>query len=198
MIPYINRIIYYFISSFKWITRIQFWYTNYSRIDDIGLTVEFFVYLQLKTYIKVFWYILLLKLSVFAKKRLSHPARKWYDYEQKVFYRIRFFKRPSNWNLYSLCGKNTFSHLETQRFMNAHKTVGRGHIMRTKKSQWNNLYSIIAKISEFPQELLLRDMGMISQNALELILPIVPLRFSCIYSVDLPPAVENFPVVSTL
>ena len=37
-------------------------------------------------------------------------------------------------------------------------------------------------------------MEIISQNALELILPIVPLRFSCIYSVDLPPAVENFPV----
>lgn len=79
--------------------------------------------------------------------------------------------------------------------MKAHKTFGRGHIMRTKKSQYkDNLYSIIAKISEFPQELLLRDMEIISQNALELILPIVPLRFSCIYSVDLPPAVENFPV----
>lgn len=37
-------------------------------------------------------------------------------------------------------------------------------------------------------------MEIISQNALELILPIVPLRFSCIYSVDLPPAVEHFPV----
>lgn len=74
MIPYINRIIYYFISSFKWITRIQFWYTKLLKNWWHRINCRIFRVSSTKNIYKSLFIHFIIKVICFREKTSIPPS----------------------------------------------------------------------------------------------------------------------------